>query len=294
MTEWSVLVNPVAGRLTVDTATVVEALEHAGVDARVEVIDGVDRFRQIAVDRAGAGDAVAVVGGDGTVSTAVDAMMDAGIRPRHPIGILPTGTGCDLLRTFGRGGDLLEAARRLTRGSPYPIDVGVLDGAWGRRHFVNVAQVGVGAAAVESAQRLPRWIGAGRYPLAFAARLPRFPQAAVRIEADRWEAEPTRALAVILANGQFFAGGWNIAPKAIMGDGVLDVQRVAVPKTRAPTLVPKLIRGLHLREPGIRRRATATLRIETDPPWPIEADGDVVGHTPVAVGVIRQAIELQI
>ena len=31
----------------------------------------------------------------------------------------------------------------------------------------------------------------------------------------------SQALAVIMANAQFFAGGWNVAPRATLVDGVL-------------------------------------------------------------------------
>ena len=44
----------------------------------------------------------------------------------------------------------------------------------------------------------------------------------MRVETERRTYEST-ALAVILANAQFFAGGWNVAPKATLVDGVLDI-----------------------------------------------------------------------
>src|SRR5690606_20255291 len=117
----------------------------------------------------------AVVGGDGTVSLVVDALMHAGPERMPIIGVLPNGTGCDLLRTFGIPSTIEAAARHLAGPATYRIDVGRLDGAWGRRHFVNVAQTGAGAAAAETARHLGRRLGSARYPLAFAARLPRFP-----------------------------------------------------------------------------------------------------------------------
>ncbi len=295
MTMWRVLVNPAAGRRAVALPVLEEALDRAGVTSHVEVVTTSGRMRSLAQAAARAGDALAVVGGDGTVSTVVDAIMAAGpTEPALPLGVLPAGTGCDLLRTFGRGTDLLEAAVRLRRGEPYAVDVGVLDGEWGRRHFVNVAQAGVGAAAVESAQRLPRGLGPARYPAGFATRLPGFPRTAVRVVAEGWTVGETPALAAILANGQFFGGGWNIAPKAMLMDGELDVQIIDANKWAAPALVPKLMRGLHLREPGVRRKPLAGLRLETDIAWPVEADGDLVGMTPVDVGVLPAAITLQI
>ena len=99
---------------------------------------------------------------------------------------------------------------------------------------------------------------------------------------------------MILANAQFFAGGWNVAPKAMLVDGVLDVQIINCRKTSAPALVPKVIKGTHLTDPAVRRLLAAEFSIETDPPWPVECDGDLVGNTAVKGRVIPAAISLKI
>lgn len=288
---WTVLVNPAAGRFAVDETRLASALERAGVDARIRAVIGRDRMREAVLD-ASSDRRVAVVGGDGTVSLAVDALLTAGVDPLPVLGILPSGTGCDLIRTFGIPQRLEDAAHHLTGDRTYRIDVGVLEGEWGRRHFVNVAQAGVGAAAAESAPRLPRWIGSVRYPLAFLARLPRFPRCLVEMDAAR--SYQGSALAVILANAQFFAGGWNVAPKAMLVDGEIDVQVIDTRKRKAPALVPKIIRGVHLTDPAVRRRSLGSLELRTEVPWPVEADGDYVGTTPVRVSVIPAAIEVKI
>jgi diacylglycerol kinase family enzyme len=140
---------------------------------------------------------------------------------------------------------------------------------------------------------LNRSLGAVRYPLAFAARLVRFPKARVIVETERRRYE-SEALAVILANAQFFAGGWNVAPRATLIDGVLDVQIINVRKRNAPALVPKVIRGTHLLDRSVRRFSAATFSIETDVIWPLEADGDFVGNTPVRGRVVPAALRLKI
>jgi diacylglycerol kinase family enzyme len=104
----------------------------------------------------------------------------------------------------------------------------------------------------------------------------------------------SEALAVILANAQFFAGGWNVAPKATLVDGVLDIQIINARKTQAAALVPKLIKGTHLRDKAVRRISASEFTLETDPTWPIEADGDLVGNTSVSGRVVPAAIDLKI
>lgn len=294
MPRWLVLVNGAAGRGPASVDAVRAALGAVGADARIEA----PATRAAMVDslRSGVEEGIehfAVAGGDGTVNLAANVLLDTDGAEQPVIGVLPVGTGCDLLRTFGLPRTLAEAARHLVTEETYPIDVGSLEGTWGHRYFVNVAQVGVGAAAAQTAQRITRKVGAARYPMAFVGRLPRFPVTRVRVVTERRTYE-SQALAVIMANAQFFAGGWNVAPKATLVDGVLDMQVFNCAKTRAPALVPKIIRGTHLGDRAVKRFPAAEYSIETDVPWPLEADGDYVGNTPVTGRVHPAALRLKI
>lgn len=293
MARWHVIVNENAGKANTSSDLVSRALDRAGVDAYIEAPGTAAEAETAVADAARNGAThMAMVGGDGSVNLAANVLLNMDVEP--PIlGVLPSGTGCDLLRTFGIPQDLEGAARHLGTDAVYPIDVGVVEGSWGTRFFVNVAQVGVGAAAAQSAPRLPRVLGASRYPLAFAARLPRFPRTHVTVTTERRTYE-SEALAVIMANAQFFAGGWNIAPKATLVDGVLDMQMINCAKGRAPALVPKIIKGNHLSDRAVRRFSAARFAIETAIPWPVEVDGDYLGNTPVSGRVVPAALRLKI
>ncbi|HWL49382.1 MAG TPA: diacylglycerol kinase family protein [Acidimicrobiia bacterium] len=294
MPKWHVYVNRAAGRKAYEPGLIRDLLGELGLDFDLQVPDSPEQMKGLLEDAAMAGAThFAMAGGDGTVNVAVNALMPLGLAAPPVIAVLPVGTGCDLLRTFGLPQDVAGAARHLTGDDTYDIDVGTLEGTWGLRYFVNVAQTGVGAAAAQTATSLGRRLGTARYPLAFMARLPGFPRAKVKITTERRIIE-SEALAVILANAQFFAGGWNVAPKAMLVDGALDVQIINCRKTYAPALVPKVIKGTHLSDPAVRRLSAAEFTIETDPPWPIECDGDLVGNTAVRGRVIPAAISLKI
>jgi diacylglycerol kinase (ATP) len=295
---WLVLVNAGAGRRPPELDRVRAALTSAGVAFDLEVPATAPAMGQAIRDAAVAGRwRLAVVGGDGTVSLAANEILKAEWPRRPVLGVMPTGTGCDLLRTFGMSHDLGEAAGHLLGESIYPIDVGRLEGEWGTRYFVNVAQTGVGAAAAETASLLSRSWGKGRYPLAFIRRLPGFPPALLKVQmtdGDGVRDHQGPGLAAIFANGQFFAGGWNVAPRSSLNDGRLDLQIINCRKTYALRLVPKIIKGVHLTDGAVRRYATGAFELVTSPIWPIEADGDPVGNTPVSVSVVPGALDLKI
>jgi diacylglycerol kinase (ATP) len=294
MRRWLVAVNPRAGRHRVSPGAVRDAVTFAGIDFDMVTPETPAEMVEMLQSEAKDGRThFALVGGDGTVSLAVDTLMALGIGDKPVIGVLPAGTGCDLLRTFGISQNLGEAARHLSGTEIYAIDVPFLEGEWGRRHFVNVAQSGVGAAAAETAPRLSRRMGSARYPLAFAGRLPRFPKAQITLVTEKRTIE-TEALAVIFANAQFFAGGWNVAPQATLIDGVLDVQIINTPKRGAPALVPKVVKGTHLGDKAVRRLAVAEFEMTVSPVWPVEADGDYLGNTDISGRVIPAAVNLKI
>jgi diacylglycerol kinase (ATP) len=294
MAKWLVVLNPAAGTKPTSPEEVRLALDSASVDYELVVPDSPEGTERAIEDGAKRGIThFGTVGGDGTTNLAVNVLLGLNMDLIPVVGVLPAGTGCDLLRTFGIAQDMGEAAKHFATDDTYDIDVATLEGDWGLRYFANVAQIGAGAAAAETAPRISRRLGAIRYPLAFGVRLPRFPKAQVTVVTEKRTYE-SEALAVIMANAQFFAGGWNVAPRATLVDGVLDIQIINTTKTRAPAIVPKVIKGTHLRDPAVRRFSAAEFRIETVPNWPLEADGDLVGNTKFSGRVIPAAIRLSI
>ena len=294
MPRWLVAVNRRAGRSSTSPGSIEEIVRSVGLDYEIAAPGTAQEMAATLVDAAGRGIThFALAGGDGTVSLAANALLPLGMGQPPVIGVLPVGTGCDLLRTFGLPQDVAEAARHLVTDDTYDIDVGLLDGEWGSRYFVNVAQAGVGAAAADTAARIPRGWGRVRYPLAFLGRLPGFPRTNITLTTEKRVVE-SEALAVIFANAQFFAGGWNVAPKAMLVDGRFDIQVFNCRKTQAPALVPKVIKGNHLADPAVRRLSAAEFTLVTEPTWPVESDGDLIGNTKVTGRVCRAAISLKI
>ena len=99
---------------------------------------------------------------------------------------------------------------------------------------------------------------------------------------------------VVIANGQFFAGGLNVAPRATVMDGLLDVQTFAGPRRNAPAIMTRMLRGTHLTHRAVRRRQGAIIRVECPESWPVEADGEVLGTGPVTVRTLHRAIQFKI
>jgi diacylglycerol kinase family enzyme len=55
-----------------------------------------------------------------------------------------------------------------------------------------------------------------------------------------------------------------------------------------------VIKGTHLTDRSVRRVSAAEFTVTSEPVWPLECDGDLVGNTPVSGRVIPAAFDLKI
>ncbi|MDP8959010.1 MAG: YegS/Rv2252/BmrU family lipid kinase [Actinomycetota bacterium] len=294
MQPWWAVVNPRAGRRGQVAARARRALESRGLEALISVPDRAEDVGRVVHDGIAAGHRrFLAVGGDGTVNLVVDALLRRPWGQPPVLGILPAGSGCDLLRTFALPQQMERAVAHLLGDQTYRADVGLLQGHWGERHFLNVAEAGIGAATVRASRRMPRPLGSSRYRIAFWVTLARFRPSDVELRAGR-RSYRGPATNVVFANGQFFGGGLNIAPKANLVDGLLDIQVFTGPLREAPALLRRVRGGLHLDHPSVRRLSSEEFDLVTGRPWPVEADGELLGETPLRGRVLPEAIEIKI
>ena len=292
---WWIIVNPAAGVPGEVVDRTHRTLQERGIEHEIRRSESAQHVAVIVAQGKEAGiTRFAGVGGDGTAHLILNALM-AHRWPAPPgLAILPAGSGSDFIRTFALPRTLEGAAAHLATPDWYLCDVLQIDGTFGRRYALNVVELGVGAAAVDTAMAMPRWVGEKRYSIAFWLTLPRFRPGRVSVAVDERKEISGPAIALIVANGQFFGGGMNIAPRASVADGEFDLQVFAGPRRKAFTVMPRVIRGMHLTHKNVRRLTGASARIEVPDDWPVEADGEVLGTGPVSVSVQPAAIEFKI
>ena len=292
---WWVITNPDAGRGRDQMLRLTTTLDGLGIEARVHVSNCADHLGKLVAQGVDLGfDRFVAVGGDGTANLVVNSLLRTDWHGRPPmLGILPAGSGCDFIRTFGISQDLEEAATHLLGDETYLVDVGRVTGGWGDRFFLNVATIGLGADVVRLADRLPSRLGSVRHKLAIWPTLVRFPA-----NHDR---SKDRQTGVCRSGDDGRPGqrpvlrrGMNVAPKAMLGDGRLDVQIFSGPKRQAVTLQPRITRGTHLSHPAVRRLTASEFTVTPSAPWPVEVDGEYLGEGPLSGEVIPGALRIKI
>jgi len=297
------IANPRAGRGRVDAALpeIERVLRGQGLDYRIVRTTHPGHATEAAREALLGGERFLVaVGGDGTVHEVVNGMLEDGkpVAPDTVLGVVAAGSGCDFVRSFGLPGDVAQAAGHLAGDRVQAVDVGSVTcaGQDRPRYFINIAEVGLGGAVVARTAgltRMGRFLGGAKYAAGFWLTLPRFRPAAVRLDADG-HAYAWRAFNVVVANCRFYGGGMQISPKSDPGDCLLDVLVMTGPKSDSFTTLPKVYKGAHLPHRHIAELRVGQLRVEADAPFPIEADGEILGSTPASFGIIPGVIKLKV
>lgn len=239
------------------------------------------------------------VGGDGTVHEVVNGMIenDQAVNPDAVLGVVAAGSGCDFIKTFGIPSMPAHAVSHLDGDGSFSIDIGKVtfmkDGVETVRYFPNIAEVGMGAATVGKAARMPRWFGPTIYFFAFWLTLFKHKAANVVVDlVDKKYEGPMNNM--VIANGQFFGGGMKIAPKAAPTDGLLDIQVEHAKKRESVAIMPKVYKGQHVPHPDILEAKRVRCSITSERPLPVEADGELLGQTPASFEVLKDIIRLKV
>jgi YegS/Rv2252/BmrU family lipid kinase len=253
--------------------------------------------------RAG-GSLVVAVGGDGTASEVIDGLTVAPARDPSPLfGFIPRGTGGDLRRSLGTPELLDDAARWLAGKRVVTCDLGRLelvdhDGIPRVRHFANVAGFGIsGVVSAEVNRGLKLGSGKLSFMIASAKALLRWKDQPVRwrVDAGPWREDTVTALSV--CNGRFFGGGMQVAPGALLDDGLFDVVvwsgvgfREFVIRKR------KLYDGTHVHLPQTRVLRARTVEAEAmgDTPVLLDVDGEQPGRLPARFSILPGALRVRV
>lgn len=234
-----------------------------------------------------------VAGGDGSVRLAVNALVGTQL----PLGIVPLGTGNLLAATLGVSRNPSIAAKRLATASPVTIDTGLLQLEGAPERFAVAAGVGFDARVMSATSSSAKArFGVLAYFATVLRLVASLPVAQTEIFVDGQSFQmPT--VAVLVANcGQIVPG--LLGPRATLdpSDGVLDVIAIrgGAMLTKVPIAASSALHALLRGDAGhggysLRLRGER-ISVRTEPPEPIEVDGDLL---PVASGEFVALIQPQ-
>lgn len=285
---WVLIANPAAGggrgRRRAEAAQA--ALAGAGVQCQLALTEAPGHAARLARQAVAAGcERLVVCGGDGTIREVLPALAGTPI----PLGLLPFGTANDLARALGVPRRLGPAVQLLLEGHPTAIDLGKT----GQALFATVAAFGFDAEVSEAMRQGQVPIaGTLGYLYATVRHLYRFAAPRVRLEGEFGTIEGP-VLLVATANTRSYGGGMQIAPAADPADGKFAVCIVKnLPRRTILAVLPRLFWGGHVHHPAVRLERTSWLRLHTDTPHLMHADGEPLAHTPATLEVLPGALQV--
>ncbi len=241
---------------------------------------------------AGQNDAVVAVGGDGTLFEVVNGVRKhcpEGPLP-FPLGQIPVGTGNSFIRDLGIAG-AEEAIAAIAGGVTRPVDLGTLRCAAGEFSFINLLGAGFVSAVAHGAARYKRW-GALSYIIAVLQETARLSPGQFTLTVDGQQIA-MEGVFVEICNSRCTGGAMQMAPDALIDDGLLDVVYMErTTRRKLLTLFPRIFSGTHVKDPVIHVVRGREITLETATPWLLTPDGETFGTTPIAVGIRPGAVRM--
>ncbi len=293
MNQVTVLTNPLSGHGNAPHAAerAVAHLQRRGVD--VCAIVGTDaaharRLVDEALDRGT--DALVVVGGDGVISLALQALAAGDV----PLGIVPAGTGNDHAREYRLPtGDPEAATDIVADGNTETVDLGRIEDASGAvKWFGTVMAAGFDSLVSDRTNRM-RWPhGRMRYNVAMVAEISKLRLLPFRLTFDDGPEIRTDLTLAAFGNTRSYGGGMLICPGADHSDGLLDVTMItSASRTRLIRLFPTVFKGTHVELDEVTTKRAKTIHVEC-PGINAYADGDYAAPLPVTVSAVPAALRL--
>ena len=277
------VVNPDAGGYRLDHILELrEAFRRKG--ARVTLAH-IGPGRQLMVEDDA--DLIVVAGGDGTLRHAAMALLTSG--RDLPLACYPMGTVNLLHLEVGGPTQPDEFAHVALNQVKAQFHVpATINGDM----FFGCASVGPDSRAVAGVSlQLKRWIGRYAYLVAMLRLLGRWHRPQLTIVAD---GKSHKCEAVYIAKGIYFGGPYTFAPEARRTTAKLHVLAL---KHASRKDFWRFVRGV-MRGRPLEDRANlipincTTLDIQSEEPWPVQADGDVVALLPARIEISEKRLRL--
>lgn len=227
-------------------------------------------------------------GGDGSVNEIVNALMRVPSDQRPELAILPLGTANDFATACGIPAEPDRALALAQSGAARAVDCGRAN----ERFFMNMASGGFGAQITTNTPvALKNFLGGGAYTLAGLAQAINFVpfEGRVTLPGETIESE---VIVGAVCNGRQAGGGQQLAPEAMIDDGLLNLVALnSFPVAEIEQVIAELT----------DREANGTYVKRYRVPWvewlsadvmPINLDGEPISEKNVRFEVVKSAIRL--
>jgi len=210
---------------------------------------------------------IVAMGGDGTVNEIANGVLGT----NATLAVIPAGTGNDFIRMLGIPGNPMQAIDTLLNGVARTMDLGQVQDD---RCFVNGLGIGIDAQVARDVLKMERLKGATAYITAAVQEVFRFQAFPITVSTPEEQFELT-CLSVGISNGLYAGGGFKLAPRADIDDGLVDLCAIGdYPKPERLFRLPKVRAGKHADWKNVIYRQTNEVTVSSPKKLIAHVDGE--------------------
>ena len=216
-----------------------------------------------------------VVGGDGTLTITLQGLIGT----KNKLGIIPNGSWNDTYI------NIKNMPNKETL-----IDIGKVNDTY----FINVACTGIDAEIGHNMDKLRNTIipTSQLYNASIVYTFVKFKPKKVKLKTNVKNIEEKYTI-LSICNGAYYGGGFNIAPKSLLTDGLLDIYYAEkMPKIKMIPLILKLKKGNHEGKRRVHKFRTNHVELELDEEIVFNVDGEKLFGKKFTIDVLPKAITL--
>ena len=278
-----VILNPAArGARTARIRTRVEKLAR---NATLCTTSGAGEAEALARNAVAEGyERIVAAGGDGTINEIVNGIAGHNVT----LGLLPLGTMNVFAAELGLpANDLGKCWNIIEENRTRRVDLPRAN----RKHFVQLAGVGLDAQAVkETSRSFKRNFGPLSYLISAVQIASRTPPV---LRIDSPDAATAEGSFVLVGNGRLYGGRFPFFKEAVMTDGLLDV--IVFKRLNYVDIIRYLqdvVFTPQISSPEVEYFKTKHLRVTSEETVPVEIDGELVGNCPVEFRIRAGALRV--
>ena len=215
------------------------------------------------------------VGGDGTLTRVLQGIVGT----KNKLGVIPSGSGNDTYRTI----------KMLPQGES-AIDIAKINDTY----FINVACTGLDAEVGNNVEvlRKTKIPTSQLYNASIIYTFVKYKFKKIKIITNVKKIEDSYSI-LSICNGGYYGGGFNIAPKSEMTDGLLDIYYVEkMPKIKIIPLLLKLKKGKHEGKRRIHKFRTNHLELDLEEEITFNIDGERLTDKHFIIDILPKTITI--
>lgn len=216
-----------------------------------------------------------VVGGDGTITKSIAGIVGT----KNKLGVIPSGSGNDTYRTI----------KMLPKGET-KIDLAKINDTY----FINVACTGVDAEVANNLDKLKetKIPTSQLYNASIIYTFVKFKHKRMKLHTSIKDIDSKYTI-LSICNGAYYGGGFNIAPKAELTDGLLDIYYgEKMSKIEMIPLLLKMKKGKHEGKRKIHKFRTDHVEINFEEEITFNVDGEKVTNNHFTIDILPKVLNV--